>query len=68
MKSFCKSFVTVFTDKNGHHKVLLPSGEEIPHLVKTVTTDEVMNSTVQFDIACNVVSTKEEALKKYKEE
>jgi hypothetical protein len=68
MKKFCKCFVTVFTDKNGKHKVMLPSGEEIPHLVKTVTTDDVLFSTVQFDMACNVVATKEEALEKYKAE
>lgn len=68
MKSFNKSFVTVFTDKNGYHKVLMPNGEEIPFLVKTVTCDEVGFSKVEFGMLCNVVSTKEEAFKKYKEE
>lgn len=68
MKSFCKNLATVFIDKLGFHKVMLPSGEEIPHLVKTVTTDEIAFSTVSFDLVCNIVSTKEEALKKYKEE
>jgi hypothetical protein len=68
MKSFCKKLATVFTDEMGFHKVMLPSGEVIPHLVKTVTTDEVAFSTVQFDLVCNIVQTKGEALEKYKAE
>lgn len=65
MKKFCKKLATVFTDENGYHKVMLPSGEVIPHLVKTITTDEVGFSTVQFDLVCNVVPTKKDALEKY---
>lgn len=67
MSRFCKQFVTVFTDENGYHKVMLPNGEEIPHLLKTVTTDVVGFSKVEFEITCNIVATKDEALEKYKE-
>jgi len=65
MKSFNKVFITVFTE-NGHHKAMLPSGEIIPHAVKSITTDGVHLSTAKFKFVCNVVATKEEALEKYK--
>jgi hypothetical protein len=68
MKSFNKNLVSVFTDERGNHKVILPSGEVIPHLIKTVTTDDVEIAVVEFKMICNVVATKEDALQKYKAE
>lgn len=64
MKSFNKSFATVFTDGK-HHKVMLPTGELVPHLIKTVTVDAIDFSKVEFELLCNVVETKEDALKSY---
>jgi len=64
MKNFCKSFITVFTE-NGYHKAMLPSGEVIPHAVKSITVDAVDGSKAKFDFACNIVGTKEEALEQY---
>jgi len=66
MRSFNKGLVSVFTDENGYHKVMMPSGEVIPHLIKTVTTNEVDFSKVEFEMICNVVATKEDALENYK--
>lgn len=66
MKYFNKSLVSVFTDENGQHKVVLPSGEVIPHLVKTVTTNEPGFSIVMIEMVCNVVVTKNDALENYK--
>ncbi len=64
MKSFNKKIATVFTDGK-HHKIMLPSGEIIPHLVETITTDNVEFSKVTMTMICNVVETKEEALSNY---
>ena len=67
MRKFNKIFATVFTE-NGFHKVMLPSGEVLPHLVKSVTTDEIEISQVEIEMLCNVVSTKEDAVKLYSKE
>lgn len=63
-KKFSKHFATVFVE-NGYHKLMLPSGEVIPHLIETVTVDSIEYSKVTLTAICNVVSNKEEALKKY---
>ena len=65
MKKFNKAFITVFTE-NDHHKAMLPSGEIIPHCVKSITTDGIHMSKAKFEFVCNVVATKEEALENYK--
>jgi len=64
MRAFAKIFATVFTE-NGFHKVMLPSGEVLPHLVESVTTDGIEISKVKIEMCCNVVATKEEALELY---
>jgi hypothetical protein len=66
IKSFKKIFATVFTTESGYHKVMLPSGEIIPHDVKSVTVNAVGYSEVTVTFLCNVVPTKEDALEKYK--
>jgi hypothetical protein len=68
MKPFNRIFATVFTTKYGAHKVMLPSGEVIPHDVKSVTVNEVGHSEVTVTFLCNVVPTKDDALEKYKKE
>jgi len=68
MKPFIRIFATVFTDDSGYHKVMLPSGEVIPHDVKSVTVNEVGHSEVTVTFLCNVVPTKDDALEKYKKE
>jgi hypothetical protein len=65
MKAFNKIFATVFTNDNGSHKVMLPSGEIIPHDVKSVTIDQVNYSEVTLTFVCNITKTKEEALEQY---
>lgn len=64
MKRFQKVFATVFTEDN-HHKVMLPSGVVLPHIVETVTADGVSHATCKVEMVCNVVATKEDALKEY---
>lgn len=64
-KGFFPGFATVFTE-GGAHKVMLPNGELIPHLVQTVTDDGVDTARVTMTFLVNVASTKEEALEKYK--
>lgn len=66
MKKFNHGFVTVFTNDNGSHKVMLPSGEIIPNDIKSLTIDEVNYSEVTVTFICNITKTKEEALEKYK--
>lgn len=64
MSPFYNKLATVFTE-NGRHKVMLPNGMVIPHLVKTVVTDGVEKAEVTFTVFCNIEATKEEALMAY---
>lgn len=66
MKGFNKHFATVFTE-NEAHKVMLPSGEVIPHLVQTIANDGIEMATVTMTLACNVVATKKDAIDRYNE-
>jgi len=66
MRKFNKKFATVFTNNSGFHKVMLPSGEIIPHDVKSVTTNAMGYSEITLTFLCNVVPTKEDALENYK--
>jgi hypothetical protein len=66
MKKFQKQFATVFTDEFGFHRVMLPSGEVIPHDVKSVTIDRINYSEVTVNFLCNITTTKKEAINKYK--
>lgn len=68
IKSFKKIFATVFTTENGYHKVMLPSGEIIPHDVKSVVINAMDYSEVTVTFLCNVVPTKEDAILNYKKE
>jgi len=63
-KYFYKGFATVYVE-NGAHKVMLPDGSIIPHLIQTVTDDGIETASVTMRIACNVAASKEEALEKY---
>jgi len=65
MKKFQKKFATVFVDELGFHKVMLPSGEVIPHDVKSVTIDEIHCSEVTITFLCNITTTRKEALIQY---
>ncbi|WP_298220864.1 hypothetical protein [Flavobacterium sp.] len=63
-KEFMKVFATVFVE-NGAHKVMLPDGHVISHLVQTVTDDGIDSATVTMRMVCNVVASKAEAIEKY---
>lgn len=64
-KRFNPELVSVFV-KDGHHFLVTPCGHEIKGLTGTMVSDSVdMPATVSADIFVNLVSTKEEAMKKY---
>lgn len=67
LKTFGKSLATVFIE-DGHQKVMLPSGEVIPHLIETIVVDGVEKSQVTMTFLCNNVGSKEEAIELYKKE
>lgn len=70
-RKFNPIFPSVFTDEKGVHRVVLPSGEEIPHLTETVVTDKAGAGEIPvlaFKVVVNLVSTKEEAIKLYQTE
>ena len=64
MSKFFKGFASVYVE-NGFHKVVLPNGTKIPHLVKTVTECDVDRAEVTFTVLCNNVSSFEEAIRGY---
>lgn len=64
MRKFSKIFATVFTE-NKCHQVMLPSGEVLPHLVESITTDGIERSKVTITMVCNIVATREDAIKEY---
>ena len=67
--TFDKKFASVYTDKDGQHRVILPNGEDITGIITTMVVDEVGQDaycTAHFFV--NLVPTREEALKKYKDE
>lgn len=65
IKKLSKSLATVFVE-DGHSKVMLPSGEIIPHLVETIVTDGVELTKVTMTFVCNNVGSKKEAEEIYK--
>jgi hypothetical protein len=68
MKSkFKKSLATVFTE-NGFHRVMMPSGEVIPHDIETLTVSKPEFSEVTVKFLCNVAENREAALKNYQED
>lgn len=66
MKQFIKEIPTVYTE-NGMNFVLMPNGNKLPDVIKTILTDDCADSyaTVMVELRCNICSTKEEALEKY---
>ncbi|SFO05353.1 hypothetical protein SAMN05421741_11847 [Paenimyroides ummariense] len=48
-KKFNKDIPTVFTE-NGYHKVMLPTGETLPHLIKTEVKCKVKSTELAFVI------------------
>ena len=61
-------FASVYTDEKGLNRIVLPTGEDVPHLLSTNTECKVdAIPTCTFSLVVNIVSTKEEALKKYSE-
>lgn len=48
-KKFNKDIPTVFTE-NGYHKVMLPTGETLPHLIKTKVKCKVKSTELTFVI------------------
>lgn len=63
---FKESFCTVFTE-NGVHKLMLPDKTVIPHQVKSIVENDVYSSKATIEVAVNLTSTKEEAIKLYDE-
>jgi len=61
---FKKSLATVFVD-NGVHRVMMPSGEIIPHDIETLTTSRPDFGEVTVTFLCNVAENKEQALSNY---
>lgn len=71
MDNFNKSIPSVYINEKGQHIVVLPNGNEIPHLIKTCVIDDASSYNIYGGVICeatfkiNLVANKEEAIKKY---
>lgn len=66
-RTFNKKFATVYTCERGMHRVMLPSGVDIPHLISSVVVDhpgKIPVCTVSF--ICNISTSQHKALSQYK--
>lgn len=64
---FIPQAMTVYVE-NGAHLVITPKGENIPLILKTTVTDPFDHfSNICIEAHCNIVGSKEEALRLYKE-
>lgn len=65
-KGFHKEFATVYTDELGQHRLMLPEGIDLPHIVRTVIVDDAGDPSVAvINFMVNLVPTKSDALMGY---
>lgn len=65
---FNKDWPTVICSDNGFHTVVMPNGDEVTPIIKTVVTDECGDYPyIEVTMFCNIAKDKEDAARKYKE-